>query len=214
MNIIITAGPTREPIDPVRFFSNYSSGKMGYALARAAVKKGAQVTLISGPTSLPLPPGVKLIKVNTAREMHKAVMAKIKHCDIFIAAAAVEDYRPEKIVKHKVKKTKDSLTIKLVKNPDVLAAVAALPNPPFTVGFAAETEKVLANAKQKLKEKKVNMIIANKVGPKQGFAGDKNQVTILQPNQPPIKLPLANKLIIAQKIIETLMQAKYNQLHP
>ncbi len=207
MNIIITAGPTREPIDPVRFFSNYSSGKMGYALAAAAVKKSAKVTLISGPTSLPTPSDVKLIKVNTASEMYKAVMAKIKNCDIFIAAAAVEDYRPEKIVKHKIKKTKDFLTIKLVKNPDVLAAVAALPNPPFTVGFAAETEKVLANAKQKLKDKKINMMIANKVGPNQGFASNKNQVTILQHNQLPIKLPLANKLILAQRIMKYVLQS-------
>jgi phosphopantothenoylcysteine decarboxylase/phosphopantothenate--cysteine ligase len=208
MNIIITAGPTREPIDPVRFFSNYSSGKMGYALARAAVKKGAQVTLISGPTSLPSPRGVKLIRVNTAREMYQAVMAKIKSCDIFIAASAVEDYRPLKIAKHKIKKTKDYLTIKLIKNPDILAAVAALPNPPFTVGFAAETENVLANAKQKLKEKKVNMMIANKVGgPKQGFASDKNQVTILQPNQAPIKLPLVDKLTLGRKIIKHVLQS-------
>lgn len=207
MNIIITAGPTREPLDPVRFFSNYSSGKMGYALAAAAIKKSARVILISGLTSLPTPGGVKLIKVNTAREMYKAVMAEIKNCDIFIAAAAVEDYRPEKIAKHKIKKTKDSLTIKLVKNPDILAAVTALPNPPFTVSFAAETVKVLANAKQKLKDKKVNMMIANKVGPNQGFANDKNQVIILQHNQLPIKLPLANKLILAQRIMKYVLQS-------
>lgn len=207
MNIIITAGPTREPLDPVRFFSNYSSGKMGYALAAAAIKKSARVTLISGLTSLPTPGGVKLIKVNTAREMYKAVMAEINNCDIFIAAAAVEDYRPEKIAKHKIKKTKDSLTIKLVKNPDILAAVTALPNPPFTVSFAAETAKVLANAKQKLKDKKVNMMIANKVGPNQGFANDKNQVIILQHNQLPIKLPLANKLILAQRIMKYVLQS-------
>jgi phosphopantothenoylcysteine decarboxylase/phosphopantothenate--cysteine ligase len=209
MRIIITAGPTREPIDPVRYISNYSSGKMGYALANAAVLKGAEVILISGPTSLPIPKKVKFIQVNTAQEMYDAVMAEIKNCAIFIGVAAVADYKPAKFFAHKIKRTKKSLTIKLVRNPDILAQVAALPQPPFTVGFAAETEDVLKNAQQKLTSKKVNMIIANRVGPDRGFDSDKNKVTILAKNHPPINLPLMKKTDIAKQIINILLRKKY-----
>lgn len=204
MRIIITAGPTREPIDPVRFLSNYSSGKMGYALANAAVAKGAEVILITGPTSLPIPKRIKCIKVNTAQEMYDAVMAEIKNCAIFIGAAAVADYRPAKFSSHKIKKTKKSLTIKLIPNPDILAEVAALPNPPFIVGFAAETENILENARKKLKAKQADMIIANKVGPNEGFDQDENEVIILQNNRPPLHLPLMPKTDLADKIMELI----------
>ncbi|MFA6408584.1 MAG: bifunctional phosphopantothenoylcysteine decarboxylase/phosphopantothenate--cysteine ligase CoaBC [Gammaproteobacteria bacterium] len=178
-NVIITAGPTIEPIDPVRFISNHSSGKMGYAIANAAEMLGAKVTLISGPTKLPVPYNVKRIDVTTAEEMYKAVMSNIKNCHIFIATAAVADYRIEKNSKQKIKKTSEKLSLSLVKNPDILSAVAKLKNPPLTVGFAAETENLLENAKQKLVSKKIDIIAANLVGKNLGFQSDNNVLLVL-----------------------------------
>jgi phosphopantothenoylcysteine decarboxylase/phosphopantothenate--cysteine ligase len=201
---IITAGPTREHLDPVRYITNHSSGKMGYALATAASEAGAHVTLISGPTMLPIPPKVELVSVTTAQEMYTAVMNRIKDCDLFIATAAVADYSPLEIFKNKIKKTQDTLTVELQANPDILASVAALHNAPFTVGFAAETENVLEYAREKLKNKKIDLMIANQVGPDQGFDCDDNTITILQKNQEPIEFPKDNKLNLARKIIEML----------
>ena len=140
--VVVTAGPTREAIDPVRYITNRSSGKMGYAIASAAAAQGAHVQLISGPVSLPAPPGIEVHYVNTAQEMYDATHERIGDADIFIAAAAVADYRPAAVEKQKIKKKNETMSLELVRCPDILASVAALERPPFTVGFAAETEKV------------------------------------------------------------------------
>jgi phosphopantothenoylcysteine decarboxylase/phosphopantothenate--cysteine ligase len=176
--VVITAGPTREPIDPVRYISNRSSGKMGYAMARAAQLQGAEVILVSGPVNLPEPPGVDVRKVTTAADMYEATHACVADADIFIAAAAVADYRPATVPAQKIKKTSESMHIDLVRCPDILASVAALDAGPFTVGFAAETEKVDEYAKAKLDNKKLDMIIANRVGSDCGFDRDDNAVAV------------------------------------
>ena len=167
--VMITAGPTREAIDPVRYITNRSSGKMGFAIAHAARDAGAQVILISGPVSLCKPDGVEFIQVETAEQMFAAVHQHIQDLDIFIAVAAVSDYRPKKPEQNKIKKTKEVMQIDLIKSPDILASVAKLSSGPFTVGFAAETERVRSYALGKLKNKKLDMIIANQVGVDRSF---------------------------------------------
>lgn len=208
--ILITAGSTREAIDPVRFISNKSSGKMGYALAAAAFDAGAEVTLISGPTDIKPPRVNKLIKVTTAEEMLTAVMAEINKCEIFIAVAAVADFKPEIISTEKIKKEQqtEKMFLKLEQTIDILAAVAALPNKPFTVGFAAETDNVLENARNKLQRKKIDMIVANEVGDGLGFETDHNAVTILTKDSEPIILPLETKTRLARQIL-TQINAKF-----
>jgi phosphopantothenoylcysteine decarboxylase / phosphopantothenate---cysteine ligase len=171
--VLVTAGPTREPLDPVRFLGNRSSGRMGYAVAQALVARGADVCLVSGPSALEPPALGELVRVETAAEMHAAVMARVGGCGIFVAVAAVADYRPVAPQATKIKKSEDEMTLRLAKNPDILAEVAALPGGPFTVGFAAETEQVEAHARSKLKAKGLDMIAANLVGaPAGGPAGD------------------------------------------
>jgi len=178
-HIVITAGPTREAIDPVRYITNHSSGKMGYALAKAAIQAGAKVTLVSGPVSIDAPVGVELVKVESAAQMHQEVMKVVHEADIFIACAAVADYRPADVVNQKIKKTEDKLTLTFVKNPDILADVANLQQSPFTVGFAAETQDVGYYAKDKLVRKKLDMIAANDVSNKEiGFNSDQNALTV------------------------------------
>src|SRR5690606_37565186 len=182
IKITITAGPTREAIDPVRYISNHSAGKMGFALAAAAAAMGADVTLISGPVQLATPIGVKRIDVTTAQQMHDAALAQATQSDIFIGCAAVADYRVANIAGEKMKKKADSaLELKLVQNPDIIAAVAALPaQRPFTVGFAAETQNLLQYAKDKLARKKLDLICANDVSnPELGFNSDDNAVTLV-----------------------------------
>ena len=182
--VVITAGPTREAIDPVRYISNYSSGKMGYALAQAAVEAGAQTILISGPTHLPIPERATRIDVTSAQQMYDASLQQAAACDLFIGAAAVADYRPVTIAANKLKKTtNDSMTIELVKNPDIIAAVAALQPKPFTVGFAAESENLLAYARTKLQHKNLDLIIANNIATEGiGFDSDDNAVTLIDHN--------------------------------
>jgi phosphopantothenoylcysteine decarboxylase/phosphopantothenate--cysteine ligase len=177
--VLVTAGPTREAIDPVRYITNRSSGKMGYAIAAAAHAQGANVTLISGPVTLEDPRGVNVLNVETAEEMHAATHESIADVDIFIAAAAVSDYRPADRAEQKIKKTKDTMSVDLVRSPDILASVAALNDAPFTVGFAAETENVREYALGKLENKKLDMIIANKVGSDCGFDYDDNAAEVL-----------------------------------
>jgi phosphopantothenoylcysteine decarboxylase/phosphopantothenate--cysteine ligase len=178
--VMITAGPTREAIDPVRYLSNHSSGKMGYALAEAALMAGAQVTLISGPTALAPPPGVQMIFVNTAAEMHDAVMEHLTPGVIFIGAAAVSDYHVETPALNKLKKRENlTLSLKLIPNIDILAAVAARKQALFVVGFAAETTDLLVHAREKLQKKNLDMVVANRVGPGLGFETDDNAVTVL-----------------------------------
>ncbi|ARN74172.1 bifunctional phosphopantothenoylcysteine decarboxylase/phosphopantothenate--cysteine ligase CoaBC [Oceanicoccus sagamiensis] len=180
VNVVITAGPTREAIDPVRYISNHSSGKMGFALAQAAVEAGASVTLIAGPVALVSPERVKRIDVDSAEQMHQAAMDSLANCDMFIGAAAVADYRPAQIVEQKIKKSADSMSIELVRNPDIIAAVASHPQRPFTIGFAAETQDVISYAKGKLAKKKLDLIIANDVSDSEiGFNSDNNAVTVI-----------------------------------
>jgi phosphopantothenoylcysteine decarboxylase / phosphopantothenate---cysteine ligase len=177
--VLVTAGPTREPIDPVRYITNRSSGKMGYAIAAAAHGLGARVILVSGPVGLQEPRGSEVVHVETAAEMHAATHERIAEADIFIAAAAVSDYRPAESSVHKIKKTHDTMTLELVRSPDILASVAALDEAPFTVGFAAETENVREYALGKLENKKLDMIVANRVGADCGFDYDENAAEIL-----------------------------------
>jgi len=181
--LVITAGPTREPIDPVRYISNHSSGKMGYAIAGAAAQAGARVTLISGPVTLTAPSGVDVRPVVTAEDMlRESERAVGEGCDVFIATAAVADYRPESCAGDKIKKTSDAMSLALVRNPDTLATIAARPDAPFTVGFAAETTDVARYATDKLQRKKLNMIVANDVSaPGLGFNSDDNAVTVFWP---------------------------------
>lgn len=199
--VLVTAGPTREAIDPVRYLSNHSSGKMGYALAEAAAQLGAAVTLISGPTQLTVSNNIKRIDIETAQQMHQQVMANIKVQDVFIAAAAVCDYRVTDIAAQKIKKADKTLHLNLVENPDILAAVTALDNPPVTIGFAAETENIVVNAKQKLQRKNIDMIVANEVGQGKGFNVDKNSATIIFKSGDTKTLSLMSKVDLAQKIV-------------
>lgn len=165
LNLVITAGPTYEAIDPVRFIGNRSSGRMGYAIANAAQEAGANVTLISGPTHLQKPAALRFIAVESAEEMQRAVLANIDNCHIYISTAAVADYRVENVATQKIKKTADSLTLQLTKNDDIISMVAEHKARPYVVGFAAETENLIANAKEKLIRKNLDMIVANDVSP-------------------------------------------------
>ena len=178
LRVLVTAGPTREAIDPVRFVSNRSSGKMGFAVAQAAAAAGARVTLVAGPVNLCAPAGVERIDVESAAEMHAAVARLAGDADIYIGSAAVSDYRPDFVPDHKIKKKSDTLDLHMVKCPDILASVAALEGGPFTVGFAAETERLEEYALDKLRRKRLDMIVANVVGTNVGFDRDDNSATI------------------------------------
>lgn len=206
LHVCITAGPTREAIDPVRYISNHSSGKMGYALAEAAIEAGAQVTLISGPVNLNSPEKVNRISISSAQQMLEAALAQMGECDIFIAAAAVADYRPAAVSEQKIKKNANEMTLTLVKNPDIVASVASHPQRPYTVGFAAETEKLLEHACGKLERKKLDMIIANDVAqPGIGFNSDDNAVTVVTRDSEQ-SLPLASKSQLARQLIALIAQ--------
>ena len=206
--VVITAGPTREPIDPVRYISNRSSGKMGYAMARAAAAQGADVVLISGPVNLPDPPGVEVRNVTTAQEMNDAAHDCAGAADIFIAAAAVADYRPASVKEQKIKKNDVSMTLDLVRCPDILASIADLDAGPFTVGFAAETEKVDEYARSKLEKKNLDMIIANRVGNDCGFDRDDNTVSVFWGDGEK-RFPKAQKSALARDLIELIAQRYY-----
>lgn len=200
--VVITAGPTREPIDPVRYISNHSSGKMGYALAAAARQAGARVVLISGPVTLAPPAGVEVRQVMTAEDMLREASGAVDEgCDLFIATAAVADYRPETCADDKIKKSSEAMSLPLVRNPDTLATVAGRADAPFTVGFAAETSDVARYATDKLQRKKLNMIVANDVSaPGLGFNSENNAVTVFWPGGqesigPDTKTRIARRLI-------------------
>ncbi|HEV7633146.1 MAG TPA: bifunctional phosphopantothenoylcysteine decarboxylase/phosphopantothenate--cysteine ligase CoaBC [Steroidobacteraceae bacterium] len=180
--VLITAGPTRERIDPVRFISNRSSGKMGYAVAQAARELGATVTLVSGPVNLPTPYGVKRIDVECAAQMHAAVMEAVRNADIFIGTAAVADYRPASPANCKIKKTTDKLDLYMERTIDILHTVAQLPDRPYVVGFAAETDNVEENARAKLVRKNLDLIAANEVGDCKVFEQDDNALVLLWPD--------------------------------
>ncbi len=214
--ILITAGPTIEDIDPVRYMSNRSSGKMGYAIVQAAIDEGAEVVLVSGPTVLTAPAQAEFFMVRSALEMHDKVFELIDSADIFIATAAVADYRPVKKVEQKIKKNNTTLILELIKNPDILADVAALANKPLCIGFAAETNDVKNYALDKLKRKNLDMIVANKVGESQsggntGFEGDNNELNLYW-NNPADRtelrtknLPYASKYQLAGQLIDEIV---------
>jgi phosphopantothenoylcysteine decarboxylase/phosphopantothenate--cysteine ligase len=199
LRIVVTAGPTREPIDPVRYITNRSSGKMGFAVAEALSDAGGDVVLVSGPVALPTPRGVDRIDVETAADMHDAVHARIRNADIFVACAAVSDYRPEQSATSKIKRHADTLQMDLVRSPDILASVAALPQAPFTVGFAAETDRVEEHARLKLQNKHIDMIAANKVGRDCGFDLDTNELHVIWPGGS-ILLEKASKRTLAARL--------------
>ena len=207
--LLVTAGPTREAIDPVRFLSNRSSGRMGYAVATAAAEAGADVTLISGPVDLAAIGIEKVIHVTSAEEMQESVMQRINNIDIFISAAAVADYRVQKISEQKIKKSDDTYELIMQKNPDILAEVSALYDAPFTVGFAAETENLELNAQTKLHLKNLDMIAANQVDKKLGIDCDENALTIFWKTGRE-KLPLAPKNKLARSLIK-LIALQYNE---
>lgn len=211
VKVLISAGPTREAIDPVRFISNRSSGKMGYALAEAAAKAGAKVSLVSGPVNLTAPKAVKLIPVESALDMYEAVMTEVTDSAIYIGAAAVADYRPKIVAEQKIKKDKQSHSISLTKNVDIISEVCKLPNKPFTVGFAAETDNLEAYALNKLQQKKLDMIAANWVGGDEGgFDGDKNALQVYwrdgQQN-----LPMTDKTELAEQLMRLIAQ-RYGEI--
>lgn len=203
MKILITAGPTREKIDPVRFISNYSSGKMGYALAVAASKQGHAVTLVSGPVALVPPKSVKTVQVESAAEMAREVRRFAKSADLIIMAAAVADYAPAKFAKDKIKKKNAMLSIKLKKTEDILSSLGRNRKKGQTiVGFAAETSELIRNAESKLEKKNLDWIVANEVGKKdRGFTSDNNAATLISRDGKRVKLPLQSKTSLANKIL-------------
>ena len=204
--VVLTAGPTQEPIDPVRYIGNRSSGKMGFELARAFVQAGAQVLLVSGPVGLQTPAGVKRYDVNTAKEMFEQVMQLIADCDIFVACAAVADYSVKNVATHKMKKNDNVITLQLQPNVDILAEVAALENSPFTLGFAAETQNLLENANEKRLRKGVDVIAANLVGGDEGgFADDKNALTVIWGRGQKI-LPMMPKNKLANELVSLITE--------
>jgi phosphopantothenoylcysteine decarboxylase / phosphopantothenate---cysteine ligase len=199
--VLVTAGPTFEPIDPVRGLTNLSSGKMGYAVAQAAAEAGAEVCLVSGPTCLAAPPGVRRIDVQSAADMRDAVMAELP-ADVFIAVAAVADYRVAAAAAQKIKKSDAALTLDLVPNPDILAEVAALPDAPFCVGFAAETERLAEQAEAKRQKKKLPLLVGNLA---QDTLGEDTAELVLFDDQGSHPLPRADKLTQARHLIRHLV---------
>lgn len=204
---LITAGPTREAIDPVRYISNHSSGKMGYAIANAAQQLGAEVTIISGPVVLSTPEGCEKIAVSSAIDMHQHAVELAQKTDVFVACAAVADYRIDNIAHEKIKKSHDTMQLNLVKNPDIVADVAAMNNKPFTVGFAAETQDVEHYAKDKLQRKNLDMIAANNVAAQgQGFNCDDNALTVFTASDKK-EFPLTSKDKLAEQLVTHIEQA-------
>jgi phosphopantothenoylcysteine decarboxylase/phosphopantothenate--cysteine ligase len=205
LKVVVTAGPTREKIDPVRFISNRSSGKMGYAVAEAAREAGANVVLVSGPVQIPTPRGVDRIDVESAEQMLSAVQSSVAGADIFIAAAAVSDYRCREVACEKIKKTSDTLNLALARAPDVLATVSRAEAHPFLVGFAAETEHVERNALIKLANKNLDMIAANKVGDGLAFDKDENALTVYWQGGKQ-ELSMTSKAALARQLIELIAE--------
>ena len=207
--ILITAGPSREPLDPVRYISNRSSGKMGYALARAGVLRGAEVVLVSGPTALEAPNGARVIPVTTAAEMRGAVLQEFPASTTVIMAAAVADYHAASVAQSKIKRAGGALELRLEPNPDILKELGAMKDGKMLVGFAAETEDLVGNAIKKLREKNLDFIVANDVtAPGSGFDVDTNIATILDGSGVPKSLPLLTKDELADRIYDTLLALK------
>ncbi|MBI4643003.1 MAG: bifunctional phosphopantothenoylcysteine decarboxylase/phosphopantothenate--cysteine ligase CoaBC [Deltaproteobacteria bacterium] len=204
--ILVTAGPTHEDMDPVRFLTNRSSGKQGYALAKVAWRRGAEVCLISGPSHLPAPQGVERLEVRSAREMLDAVLARFPQTEALLMAAAVGDYHPTSRAEHKIKRGSQELTVHLTQNPDILKEVAALKKRQVVVGFAAETRDLEATARRKLEDKGLDLIVANQVNrPDSGFAVDTNEVAIIGRKNLLVRLPLLSKEEVAAKVLDQVV---------
>jgi phosphopantothenoylcysteine decarboxylase/phosphopantothenate--cysteine ligase len=209
--LLITAGPNREPIDPVRYISNRSSGKMGYAVVRAALSRGAEVTLVTGPTALEPPAGARTILVTTAAEMHNAVMSESNGCTAVIMAAAVSDYRPVVSAGKKIKHGTEPIGLRLEPNPDILRELGENKNGKVLIGFAAETDEMIANATKKLSGKNLDMIVANNVAEAgSGFDGDTNIATILDRRGASFALPLMSKDELANRILDHYLTLKHH----
>ncbi len=202
VSVLVTAGPTREPIDPVRFISNRSSGKMGYAIAEAAARRGAQVTLVSGPTDLPAPKGVDVVCVTTVGEMHEAVMTRVSGAGLFISAGAPADFTPASVREQKVKK-QDKWTLELDRAVDILEEIGKKKGRTVLVGFAAETTNIEEHAREKLKKKNLDLIVANDVsGPNGAFGSDTNQVTLISRDGDKVEWPVMSKREVANEILD------------
>ena len=206
IDVLITAGPTREAIDPVRFLSNHSSGKMGYAIADAAQAAGARVTLVSGPVNLSAPANVKKIGVSSAMDMQSEVMSRVTKDGIFISVAAVADYRVEDQQPQKIKKSDDSMTLTLVRNPDILATVSASDKRMFCVGFAAETQNLEQYARSKLEKKNLDMIVANLVGDGLTFGKDQNSVEVFMRDGGSKSFAMQSKRSLANGLVELIAE--------
>ena len=208
LRVLITAGPTREPFDPVRFISNPSTGRMGFALAEAAARRGAEVVLVSGPVELSAPPGVRLMRVTTAQQMLDACLPELDGTALVVAAAAVSDYRPREVSGHKLKKSEGASSVQLERTPDVLATLSerahkAKGKRPVLVGFAAETDDLLANSKAKLAAKRLDLLVANLVGREgSGFGSERNEATLVQAGEPDLVLPSQTKLALAHAVLD------------
>ena len=212
LRLLVTAGPTREAIDPVRYLTNHGSGKMGYAIAEQAAKRGALVTLVSGPVSLPTPPGVRRIDVQTAIEMREAVLAGFEQSDAVVKAAAVADYRPSEISEQKIKKGEGDWQLTLVRNPDILAELGQRKQQQILVGFAAETNDVEQNALKKLSRKQLDMIVANDLTEAgSGFGVDTNKVTIYHADGDVQRLPVMSKKAVADALLDEIKTIWQNQ---
>ena len=205
LKVVVTAGPTREPIDPVRYITNRSSGKMGFAVAAAARDAGADVVLVTGPVALPTPSAVRRVDVETAEELYKKVHDEIGGAHIFVACAAVADYRPREAADRKIKRSAAEMELSLVRSPDTLASIAALPRAPFTVGFAAETHDVAAHAREKLERKGIDMIAANQVGRDCGFDRETNALTVFWPGGE-VALGEGTKGQLARGLVEVIAE--------
>jgi len=205
LNVLITAGPTRERLDPVRYLTNRSSGKMGFAVATAAREAGAHVTMVTGPVQLPTPPGITRINVESARDMYAAVHRHIAKADVFVAAAAVADFQPVTVAKQKIKKQGVSVKLELEPAPDIIKSVAEMAKRPFVVGFAAETDNVEDNARSKLKRKKLDMIAANQVGDGIAFDCDDNALTVIWPGGK-LEVERGPKIDVARALIALIAE--------
>ena len=211
--VLITAGPTEEPIDPVRYITNRSSGKMGYAVAEAAIRRGARVILISGPTAIPVPAAVEFIRVGTAREMRDAVFSKLGAANIVIKAAAVADYHVSNASDQKIKKTAARLTLELDPNPDILAEVGARKGDRILIGFAAETQNLVAEAKRKMQTKNCDMVVGNFVNtPGTGFGSDENAVTLVLRSGEIVEIEKASKAEVAGRILDQIQKLRLTAL--
>lgn len=213
MRIVVTAGPTREPIDPVRFISNRSSGKMGYAIAEAAIAHADEVTLISGPVALVAPTGARVINITTSDELHDAVHTAVPECDVLVMCAAVSDYKPVSVARQKLEKQTGTFALQLTPTRDILASLPAKDRSYFVVGFAAETHDVEASAERKLRAKNCDVIVANDVSRSvSGMESDDNEVTIYSLGEPPKFISQASKKIVAHEILKIILEIRQKSL--